>query len=57
MEFAPGAQETVGKAKDNLSLSVYSGKEANAGPGEPREVTASAWGDPERYTEQVTLEH
>lgn len=57
MEFAPGAQETVGKARDNLSLSVYSGKEANAGPGEPREVTASAWGDPERSTEQVTLEH
>lgn len=51
MEFAPGTQGTVGKAKYNLCLLVYSGKEARAGPGEPREVTASACGDPERFTE------
>lgn len=58
MEFAPGSQETVEKNKYNLCLLVYSGKEASAGPGEPRgEVTTSACGNPERFTEEVTLEH
>lgn len=56
VELAPGTQETVGKVQP-VHINPFR-KEASAGPGEPRgEVTASAWGDPERFLEWVTLEH